>query len=85
MWTLITCFLVPINQMNMFLQECTTREYIENTLDPIPSRSLLSKDQYFYHLCMMQKYTRESCPTYLTKEGFETLKVRRNSQRLNSC
>lgn len=63
--------------MNMFLQECTTREYIENTLDPIPSRSLLSNDQYFYHLCMMQKYTRESCPTYLTEDGFETLKVKR--------
>ncbi|CAO3633981.1 unnamed protein product [Cunninghamella blakesleeana] len=65
---------VPMNQMNMFLQECTTQEYIENTLDPIPSHSLLRTDQYFYHLCMMQKYTQESCPSYLTLDGFNKLK-----------
>ncbi|KAI9484700.1 hypothetical protein BDB00DRAFT_983783 [Zychaea mexicana] len=65
---------VPINQMNMFLEECTTREYVENTLDPIPSRSLFRNDQYFYHLCMMQHYTKESSPTYLTEEGFNKLK-----------
>ncbi|KAI9302372.1 hypothetical protein BJ944DRAFT_167417 [Cunninghamella echinulata] len=66
---------VPMNQMNMFLQECTTQEYIENTLDPIPSHSLLRTDQYFYHLCMTQKYTQESCPSYLTFEGFTKLKT----------
>ncbi|CDS11724.1 hypothetical protein LRAMOSA03987 [Lichtheimia ramosa] len=65
---------VPMNQMKMFLQECTTQEYIENTLDPIASRSLFRNDQYFYYLCMMQSYTRQSCPTYLTREGFDILK-----------
>ncbi|KAI7850522.1 hypothetical protein BDC45DRAFT_517852 [Circinella umbellata] len=65
---------VPINQMNMFLKECTTREYVENTFDPIPSRSLFRSDQYFYYLCMMQHYTQQSCPTYLTEEGFNKLK-----------
>ncbi|KAI8150311.1 hypothetical protein BJV82DRAFT_586711 [Fennellomyces sp. T-0311] len=65
---------VPINQMNMFLKECTTREYAENTFDPMPAHSLLRNDQYFYYLCMMQHYTRESCPTYLTEEGFNILK-----------
>lgn len=67
-------FLVPMNQMNMFLKECTTQEYIENTLDPIPSHSLFRTDQYFYHLCMMQRYTQESCPSYLTLDGFNKLK-----------
>ncbi|KAI9311216.1 hypothetical protein BX666DRAFT_1999049 [Dichotomocladium elegans] len=66
---------VPVNQMNMFLEECTMQEYIENTLDPIPSRSLFRNDQYFYYLCMMQRYSRESCPSYLTREGFDVLKT----------
>ncbi|KAI8061517.1 uncharacterized protein B0P05DRAFT_590679 [Gilbertella persicaria] len=65
---------VPVNQMNMFLKECTTQEYIENTLDPIPSHSLFSNDQYFYYLCLKQRYSKNSCPSYLTKEGFEKLK-----------
>ncbi|KAI8342548.1 hypothetical protein BC941DRAFT_459195 [Chlamydoabsidia padenii] len=65
---------VPMNQMNMFLQECTTQEYIENTLDPIASHSLLRTDQYFYYLCMMQRYHPQSCPSYLTREGFDRLK-----------
>lgn len=75
---LIVCcvMIVPMNQMNMFLEECTTQEYIENTLDPIATRSLFRNDQYFYYLCMMQRYTRQSCPTYLTREGFDILKVR---------
>ena len=67
--------------MNMFLEECTTREYVENTLDPIPSRSLFRNDQYFYHLCMMQHYTQQSCPTYLTEEGFNKLKVKKEKRK----
>ncbi|CEJ01538.1 hypothetical protein RMCBS344292_15562 [Rhizopus microsporus] len=66
---------VPINQMNMFLKETTCQEYIENTLDPIPSHSLFKDDQYFYYLCLKQRYSHTSCPSYLTKEGFNTLKT----------
>ncbi|KAG0761744.1 hypothetical protein G6F57_007623 [Rhizopus arrhizus] len=66
---------VPINQMNMFLNECTCQEYIENTLDPIPSYSLFKNDQYFYYLCLKQCYSPTSCPSYLTKEGFNFLKT----------
>ncbi|OZJ05831.1 hypothetical protein BZG36_00944 [Bifiguratus adelaidae] len=65
---------VPMNQMNMYLRECTTQQYIEDTLDPIPSRSLFRNDQYFYYLCLMQRYCVDSCPSYLTEKGFETLK-----------
>ncbi|KAG2235798.1 hypothetical protein INT48_001024 [Thamnidium elegans] len=72
---------VPINQMNMFLKECTTQEYIENTLDPITSHSLFSEDQYFYYLCLKQRYSHSSCPSYLTKDGFNKLKT---SGALNS-
>ncbi|RUP47410.1 hypothetical protein BC936DRAFT_145760 [Jimgerdemannia flammicorona] len=65
---------VPINQMNMYLEECTTRQYMEDTLDPIINRSLFRNDQYFYHVVLMQKYTHESCPSYLTEKGFQQLK-----------
>ncbi|ORX59384.1 S-adenosyl-L-methionine-dependent methyltransferase [Hesseltinella vesiculosa] len=75
---------VPMNQMNMFLQECTTQQYIEDTLDPIPGHSLLSQDQYFYYLCMMQHYHRDSCPSYLTKDGFEKLKTALDVFRLHT-
>lgn len=68
--------------MNMFLKECTPQEYIENTLDPIPAHSLFSQDQYFYYLCLKQQYTRTSCPSYLTRDGFNKLKVR-ESERIN--
>ncbi|KAI7864223.1 uncharacterized protein EV154DRAFT_541102 [Mucor mucedo] len=52
---LITQF--PINQMNMFLKECTTQE------------------SYFYYLCLNQRYTPTSCPSYLTEYGFNQLKT----------
>lgn len=64
--------------MNMFLKECTTQEYIEDTLDPIPSLSLFSQDQYFYYLCLNQRYIQTSCPSYLTENGFNQLKVGKN-------
>ncbi|CAO3702686.1 unnamed protein product [Rhizopus stolonifer] len=66
---------VPMNQMNMFLNEHTYQEYIENTLDPIPSHSLFKDDQYFYYLCLKQRYSPFSCPSYLTIEGFSSLKT----------
>jgi betaine lipid synthase len=64
-----------MNQMNMFLKDGTTQQYIEDTLEPIASRSLFRNDQYFFYLCLMQKYARESCPSYLSEEGFKILKV----------
>ncbi|KAI7890506.1 uncharacterized protein EV154DRAFT_511178, partial [Mucor mucedo] len=51
-----------------------TQEYIENTLDPIPCLSLFNQDQYFYYLCLNQRYTPTSCPSYLTEYGFNQLK-----------
>ncbi|KAI8380989.1 uncharacterized protein BYT42DRAFT_494036 [Radiomyces spectabilis] len=66
---------VPKNQMKMFLSECTTEEYVANTLDPIAHQSLISGDQYFYYLCLMQHYHPDNCPSYLTQQGFHTLKT----------
>ncbi|KAG0000815.1 hypothetical protein BGZ79_005445 [Entomortierella chlamydospora] len=65
---------VPINQMNLFLDEGSAVRYLYDTLDPIMTRSLFKNDQYFYNLVVNRKYTHESCPSYLTEEGFQTLK-----------
>ncbi|KAF9411502.1 hypothetical protein BGZ94_001334, partial [Podila epigama] len=68
---------VPINQMKMILDEGNAVEYIYDTLDPIMNRSLFKNDQYFYNLVVNRKYTPESCPSYLTEEGFKDLKEKR--------
>ncbi|KAF9113872.1 hypothetical protein BGX27_000628 [Mortierella sp. AM989] len=65
---------VPINQMNLFLDEGSAVRYLYDTLDPIMNRSLFKDDQYFYNLVVNRKYTRKSCPSYLTEAGFQTLK-----------
>ncbi|KAG0335320.1 hypothetical protein BG000_007636 [Podila horticola] len=66
---------VPINQMKLILDEGDAVEYIYDTLDPIMHRSLFKDDQYFYNLVVNRQYTRMSCPSYLTQEGFQVLKV----------
>ena len=41
---------VPLNQRKMFLDEGTAYDFIKDTLDPIPSRSLLKTGAYHYLL-----------------------------------
>ncbi|KAG0198517.1 hypothetical protein BGX28_008037 [Mortierella sp. GBA30] len=65
---------VPINQMNMILEEGSAVDYIYDTLDSIMNRSLFKDDQYFYNLVVNRKYTPLSCPSYLTEDGFKQLK-----------
>jgi betaine lipid synthase len=67
--------------MNMYLNECTTAEYVEATLDPIVSRCLLKDDNYFYFLCLTGHYTAECCPDYLKPDVINSLK---NSKALES-
>ncbi|KZT42398.1 hypothetical protein SISSUDRAFT_1058490 [Sistotremastrum suecicum HHB10207 ss-3] len=67
---------VPLNQRQIFLQEGTAYDFIRETLDPIPSHSLLSKGAYFYLLALLGHYERNSCPDYLTHQGY--LKLREN-------
>ena len=64
---------VPMNQMNMYLKDGKTAEYIAATLDPLPKRSLFKDDNYFYHVCLQSCYSRDSCPAYLKKENYEQL------------
>lgn len=71
LWTALG---VPINQFDMLLAEGTSHQYITDTLDPIIHRSLLADDQYFYLLCLLLHYTKESCPSYVSETGFRRLK-----------
>ncbi|KAF9437924.1 hypothetical protein BGZ76_010555 [Entomortierella beljakovae] len=73
---------VPINQMNLFLNEGSAVRYLYDTLDPIMNRSLFKDDQYFYNLVINRKYSRESCPSYLTEEGFQSLKESKSTDSM---
>ncbi|KAJ3336111.1 hypothetical protein HDU93_003642 [Gonapodya sp. JEL0774] len=65
---------VPPRQMAMLLEEGTSSDYIIDTIDPIIEQTHLRTDNYFYYSCLMMKYNKLSCPTYLKEEGFSTLK-----------
>ncbi|PGH16626.1 hypothetical protein AJ80_05128 [Polytolypa hystricis UAMH7299] len=45
------------------------RDYVVDTLDPVVKDTLLSNDNYFYHLCLQGKYSRSCHPTYLTPKA----------------
>ncbi|GAA5959377.1 hypothetical protein JCM21900_000709 [Sporobolomyces salmonicolor] len=65
---------VPINQARVFLDETTTEQFATDTLDPVAYGTHIARGAYHYQLCLEQKYTKHSCPLYLTREGFESLK-----------
>ncbi|KAF9906775.1 hypothetical protein EC991_000286 [Linnemannia zychae] len=73
---------VPINQMKLILDEGNAVQYIYDTLDSIMTRSLFKNDQYFYNLVVNRKYTRESCPSYLSEEGFQSLKTQKSTDAM---
>jgi len=74
---------VPRNQKKAFTDEGTVHDFIRDTLDPIGHYSLLSNGAYHYLLCLLGRYTPDSCPDYLTRRGFETLKAN-NGELMNS-
>ncbi|CAG8586901.1 18849_t:CDS:2, partial [Gigaspora rosea] len=65
---------VPIRQWKMLLDEGTAHQYLCDTFDGVMAHYKLANDGYFYFLCLMLHYNSESCPSYLTQSGFETLK-----------
>ncbi|KAH8832675.1 hypothetical protein DL96DRAFT_670633 [Flagelloscypha sp. PMI_526] len=66
---------VPQNQLNMVLNEGTCAEYVRDTFDPLIRNWLLKDDNYFYLLCLLGHYTPDSCPAYLTPQGFDSLRT----------
>ena len=65
---------VPMNQAQVFLQETSVSQFAIDTFDPVALNTPIKTDNYHYQLCLEGKYTKESCPAYLTREGFEALK-----------
>ncbi|KAJ7703287.1 S-adenosyl-L-methionine-dependent methyltransferase [Mycena rosella] len=74
---------VPLNQRKMLLDEGGVYEFIRDTLDPLASAYLFKTGNYFYLLALLGHYTPSSCPQYLTRSGFETLKAN-NGKVLNA-
>ncbi|KAF8919951.1 hypothetical protein CPB85DRAFT_734180 [Mucidula mucida] len=66
---------VPMNQRQMLLHEGGMYQYVKDTLEPAVSHYLLKNDNYFYLLALLGHYTSISCPAYLTRSAFETLKA----------
>ncbi|KAJ1724567.1 hypothetical protein LPJ53_001157 [Coemansia erecta] len=71
MWQLLG---VPINQLKMLHNEGSMSQYVRDTLDPVATRTSFASDNYFYHLLFARQYSRDCCPTYLTKPGFDRLR-----------
>lgn len=63
-----------MNQARMITSESTYLQYALDTADPVASQSHISRGAYHYYLVLCQKYSRLSCPLYLTPRGFEMLK-----------
>ncbi|KAJ7497210.1 hypothetical protein FB451DRAFT_1458187 [Mycena latifolia] len=74
---------VPLNQRKMLLDEGGVYEFIRDTLDPLASAYLFKTGNYFYLLALLGHYTHSSCPEYLTRSGFDTLKAN-NGQALDA-
>ncbi|KZT58301.1 hypothetical protein CALCODRAFT_432835 [Calocera cornea HHB12733] len=66
---------VPMNQRAMFLNEGTAFEFVRDTLDPIAKTAVFKHGAYHFLLCLLGHYTADSCPLYLTREGFAALKA----------
>ncbi|KDN52226.1 hypothetical protein K437DRAFT_232599 [Tilletiaria anomala UBC 951] len=66
---------VPMNQYNVFRKDVSVEQFAIDTLDAIPSYSLIKNSNYHYRLCLMGNYTKDSCPLYLKLEAFKRLKA----------
>ncbi|KZP16506.1 hypothetical protein FIBSPDRAFT_1047462 [Athelia psychrophila] len=66
---------VPLAQRQMILNEGTILDFVKDTLDPLASAYSLKNGAYFYLLALLGQYTPTSCPAYLSRAGFETLKT----------
>lgn len=60
---------VPANQAS--LMGPSVINYVKETFEPLITRSLISKDNYFYYLCLKSKYSKNNCPDYLTREAYQ--------------
>lgn len=68
---------VPLNQASMI--EGGILRYIIDTIEPLINRSLISTENYFYYLCLTGSYSRQNCPDYLTRRGYNNLASKRDA------
>lgn len=48
-------------------------KFLVDTLDPVVNHTLLSQDNYFYHLVLQGKYTRQCAPRWLGERSWRKL------------
>jgi len=60
----LTCFAGGFQSIALFIKDS-----METVMTKLPTR-----DNYFYRVYLTGEYSQDSCPDYLTKEGFTTLK-----------
>lgn len=66
---------VPAKQFELIQQDKVhIGSYIARTFDGVAQNSHLRKDNYFYYNCLMGKFTKENCPSYLRPDSFSMLK-----------
>lgn len=58
-------------------------KFLEDTLDPVVNHTLLSRDNYFYHLVLQGKYSRFCAPRWLGERAWRRLS-RNNASRLDN-
>lgn len=67
---------VPINQMNMLLEDQSMFDYVADTLDGIGETTFIAEQNYFYLVCLLGHYTRKCHPRYLSPEKYTKLNKR---------
>jgi betaine lipid synthase len=66
---------VPAKQFELIQKDKVhISDYIGRTFDGVAQNSHLRKDNYFYYNCLMGRFARDNCPTYLKPESVKMLR-----------
>lgn len=77
--------LTPSQRQRMTKRQITGEaifRFLEDTLDPVANHTLLSRDNYFYHLVLQGKYTKQCAPRWLSERAHRRLS-REHANRLD--
>lgn len=67
---------VPRKQMELIHADGSSiAAYIGRTLDGVAHNSHLRTENYFYYSCLMGRFARDNCPSFLRQDNFEILKA----------
>jgi len=68
--------LTPEQRQHMTKRQVTGEaifKFLEDTLDPVANHTLLSRENYFYHLVLQGKYTKQCAPRWLGEREHKRL------------